>query len=120
MLLNHDNAIPALNTIATQLLALVPSAEISIEYPAYLSISHNGREYHAGFGYDSENELNDTTAFELYEWLDGAPVADDAILRTAIDNGITSLTPATWVAIWLDAMALGLDASALGVDLRNA
>lgn len=68
MKLSHDEATQQMHTIK-QLLAKLGLTDVSVEYPAYLSIVIDGREYHAGFAF--EDEENDATEFQVYNWNDG-------------------------------------------------
>ena len=43
--------------------------DITIDYPGYLSIVADGREFHAGYQYD--DDINDTGEFEIYDFTDG-------------------------------------------------
>lgn len=44
--------------------------DVTIEYPGFLSILHEGREYHAGYSYDYE-EKADGEMFQVYDFTDG-------------------------------------------------
>lgn len=68
MKISHDDATRAMHKIK-HLLAELGLTDVSVEYPAYLSIVIDGREYHAGFAF--EDEENDTTEFHVYNWNDG-------------------------------------------------
>lgn len=68
MKLSHDEATQRMHTIK-QLLAELGLADVSVEYPAYLSIMRDGVEYHAGYTF--EDEENDTAEFQIYDANDG-------------------------------------------------
>ena len=95
MLLNHSETTELMELTARELMALGHSAYV--EYPAFLVIEHNGREYHAGFTFDSDYELNDTMGYEFYEWNDG--VIPDGLVLSLECHGLRFEPSFTqWVA----------------------
>lgn len=68
MNISHYDATRDLQEIK-QLLHPMGLTDVEIEYPAYLSIIHNGVEYHAGYSFI--DEYNDTAEFQLYDANDG-------------------------------------------------
>lgn len=70
--------------------------DVTIEYPGFLSIVADGREFHAGYQFD--DEINDTGLFQVYDFTDGYQ-GDVYTLPMPDRESFEAI--ALWVALWV-------------------